>query len=163
MDARWRLRVVMMIDLVPRPPGIHSTGDRARPSISQGQRLAICLKEFRPHTPAVGFAQHRQREIDPHHSSATRSGEFCQVAGPARQVDDAVAASHANPAKSRSPPTLIEPEGEQPIQTVVARRDAIEHRANPRALLRQRRQRVECVHRWCTIHCRATPRWITND
>jgi len=87
-------------------------------------------------------AEHLEREIHTDDVRAPGHREFCQIAGSAGEIDDAVPSADADPIQGFAAPALVETDAQQSIQLVVARRDPIEHRAHPGALLVERRQGI---------------------
>jgi hypothetical protein len=88
----------------------------------------------------AGRCQHAGGEVDADGGRAGAGRETAHVAGTAAEVDDAIPWSDAGDGHGGAAPALVEAEGEQAVEQVVARRNAIEHRLHHGCLLVRRRQ-----------------------
>ena len=86
----------------------------------------------------AGVVQHGAREVEADGARAAGVGEARQVTRAAGEVEHGVARADARQGERAAAPALVEPARQQAVQKVVTRRDAVEHRAHQRALLRGR-------------------------
>ena len=108
----------------------------------RGNAVASACTEFAAERAAMRAGEHRAREVDAEHLRAARRGELREIAGAAGEIENAIVRTHRDRVEREPPPTAIEPEAEDAIQRVVARRDALEHRSHGALLVLGARQRI---------------------
>ena len=122
-------------EVAEREPAGERVG-RRRP---QRQGRGVGAHEGRGDAAAAGHREHDGSEVDPQNARAGRGRQLRQVAGAAGHVDDDVARAEARRRDRGTPPALVESPGEDAVQAVVGRRDAVEHGADdPRLVVRVR-------------------------
>ena len=108
------------------------SGNRHREArIGEREAEGIALQpETESRRPFVRRHQHPTGEIEADRFGSEPPAMFRKVPGPAGKVQNPIARPNFETAHEISPPALIGAEGHEPIDAVIARRDAVEHRAH---------------------------------
>src|SRR5262249_51919717 len=117
-----------------------AAGERVGAAVCERERGGVALHEGRTDAAPARSGEHSAREVDADDARAAAAREPAEVSRAAREVDHAIAGTDADRGEGRAPPALVEAGGKEPVHRVVARRDALEHRAHASALLRRARE-----------------------
>ena len=102
--------------------------------------MAADLNFPRRQPAAAGGQQHTGGEVHPDHLCPGAGRERAHVARPTAQIDDHIPRADAGMAHDHPAPALVQAQRQQPIQQVVTRGDAVEHRLDDRGFLGERRE-----------------------
>jgi hypothetical protein len=118
---------------VDEVPEGEATGHAVDSAVRQRKPLGIALHDGRRCAPG---GQHPEGEVDPDREVPGVRQVVAEVARPTGDVEDGGAGREGQGADCLPPPAHVQAEGHDPIDQVVAGRDAVEHRPHrPRLVL----------------------------
>ena len=130
-------------EVAQRKAGHHRVG----PGRRKGQPSGVGLHPVGPNAAASRTGQHLSGKVNAHHPGSGPGGQGAQVAGSAAQVNDPVAGANPGRPHRAPPPALVQPQRDQAVQHVVARRNTVEHGAHDGRLVRSVGQHGGLFHR----------------